>query len=194
MRASALSAIAFLAIGVSACGGEASDDPLGTAVQTQLDPGWRDYVLYMVTDASGAQVAQVLVTATAGAGFDADREYWFVTTNLGDSGTYTFTGGASESWSNPPSGLGTLSFTMKRTPTWTPNTLSGTILGYSNALTGEFDGINWGMENSNGSWTGGMTWWHNSTGNLFGPGVTRTLGPTFFRNKAGFFSYAASPL
>jgi hypothetical protein len=67
---------------------------------------------------------------------------------------------------------------MNRTPTWTSGTMGGTLPTYSNTLTGERDAINWKMTYSGGVWSGTITWWHNGTGNLFGPGVTRTLTPT----------------
>ncbi len=34
------------------------------------------------------------------------------------------------------------------------------------------------MSNGSGTWTGSITWWHSSTGNLLGDSVTRTLSPT----------------
>jgi hypothetical protein len=186
--------LAVLHQGLAGHPDETATVPDGGFKTEQLDPGFRDYLIYTVTDAmSGAQVAQVLVTATAGGGYDADREYWYVTTNLSNSGSYVVTGGTSQSWSNPPSGLGTLSFKMQRTPTWTSGTLSGTLLAYSSSLTGEFDGINWAMDNSRGTWTGSITWWHNSTGNLFGDSVRRMVSSTALRNKP-YYYYTSTPL
>jgi hypothetical protein len=184
----------LLAIGASACGGvEPDDGPLGAAEQTQIDPGNKDYVIYAVFNDAGLQLGSVLVTATAGDGYDANREYWYLTTNLSNSSAVTFTGGASESWSTPPSGLGTLSFTMNRTPTWRAGNIMATVPVYSNPTTGEFDAVNWGMSESGGVWTGSITWWHDSTANMFGPGVTRRLAPTIEKGAAAYY-YAQTPL
>jgi hypothetical protein len=177
----------LLAIGASACGGvEPGDGPTGAAEQTEIDPGTDDYVIYSVLNDAGLQLGSVLVTATAGDGYDANTEYWYLTTNLSNSSAVTFIGGASESWSTPPSGLGTLSFTMNRTPTWSTASSRGTFPVYSDVFTGEYDAVNWGMSESGGSWTGSITWWHNSTTNMFGPGVTRRLAP---RSTSGSHYY-----
>jgi hypothetical protein len=61
------------------------------------------------------------------------------------------------------------------------------MLVYSSALTGEYDAMNWNMSNSGGTWTGSITWVHNSTGNLFGDSVTRTLSPTSTSGTHYFF-------
>lgn len=135
----------------------------------------------------------VLVTATAGGGYTANREYWYLTSNLSNSASYTFSGGTSEYWSSPPSGLGTLSFVTQRTPTWTSGTPSGTFPLHSNALTGERVGMNWQMTFSRGSWTGSITWWHSSTGNVFGPGTSTTLSPGT-PPSGTWYSYTTSPL
>jgi hypothetical protein len=192
MRKVTLAMVGLLAIGASACGVEPGDGPLGSAQQAQVDPGLDDYVIYTVTDSAGDQLASLLVTATSGDGYSANTEYWYVTTNLSNSSAVTFTGGASETWSTSPSGLGTLSFSMDRTPTWTSGGMRGTFPVYSNGLTGELDGIDWGMSESGGSWTGWITWYHNDTGNLFGPGVTRTLTPTTTSGTA--YYYYQTPL
>ena len=125
-------------------------------------------------------------------GYAADREYWYLTSNLSNSAGVTFSGGSSQYWSTTPSGLGTLSFTTARTPTWTVGVSSGSMLSYSNALTGEYDGMSWGMSNANGPWTGSITWWHSSTGNLFGSGVSRTLSPT--STSYSGYHYVSNPL
>ena len=143
----------------------------------------------MLNDA-GLQLGSVLVTATAGDGYIANREYWYLTTNLSNSSAVTFVGGASKSWSTPPSGLGTLSFTMNRTPTWNTASSRGTFPVYSNALTGEYDAMNWNMSESGGVWTGSIVWWHNSTANMFGPGVTRRLAPTSTSGSHDYYSQA----
>ncbi len=103
-----------------------------------------DYLIYSLTDGSGSPLGKVLVTATAGGGYDADREYWYLSSNLSNGSAVTFSGGSSQDWSTTPSGLGTLSFKTVRTPTWTSGTSTGSMLVYSSALTGEYDAINWG--------------------------------------------------
>lgn len=192
MRVAALSSVVVLAIGVSACGGEGGDGPIGAAAQAEIDPGGKDYLIYTLTDDAGSQLGQVLVTATTGDGYSANTEYWYVTSNLSNTSAVTVTGGSSEYWTTAPSGLGTLSFTMARTPTWTSGTSSGIKLVYSNAFTGEYDGIDWGMSDSGGTWTGQITWWSNSTGNLFGDSVVRRLVPT--RTSGTHEYYVSSPL
>ena len=103
MRTTTLVMAGLLAIGASACGGVAQGDgPIGAAEQTQLDPGEDDYVIYTVLNDAGLQLGSVLVTATAGDGYAANREYWYLTRNLSNDLAVTFTGGASESWSTPP--------------------------------------------------------------------------------------------
>lgn len=173
--------------------GETTEMPDGGFKTEQVDPGMRDYVVYQILDQAGVLLGQILVTNTAGAGYDANREYWYMTTNLSNSGTYTFVGGAAKYWSTPPSGLGTLSFKTVRTPTWTSGTPSGTMLLYTNALTGERIGINWGMTVSHGSWGGSIVWWHSTTGNLFGPGTSTTL--TSGTPASGtWYSFTTTPL
>ena len=41
-------------------------------------------------------------------------------------------------------------------------------------------------------WTGSITWWHNSTGNLFGSSVVRTLNPDSTSYSA--YYYVSTPL
>jgi hypothetical protein len=196
MRARTLSLAVLLVIGAPACvaegGGEDGDGQIGAAAAAQLDPGYKDYVIYGLTDVSGFPLGQVLVTSTAGGGYAANREYWYMTSNLSNSSAVRFSGRASEYWSTLPSGLGTLSFTTVRTPTWTSANTRGTMLVYENPLTGEYDAMNWGMSNSSGTWTGSIVWWHESTGNLFGDSVTRTLSPT--STSGTHYYYVSTPL
>jgi hypothetical protein len=158
--------------------GETSNMPDGGFKTEQVDPGMKDFVLYVLTDVAGTTVGKVLVTATAGFGYQANTEYYYMYSNLSNSAQVTWTGGSSGSWRRPPAGLGTLSFSMARTPSWTGGTSTGSMLAYSNTGTGQYDGIDWEMSNASGSWSGHITWWHNSTSNLFGPGVVETLTPT----------------
>ena len=198
MRTASLAMAGLLAIGVSACGSvDQVDGPLGAAQQAEIDPGYRHYLIYTLADGNGTQLGQVLVTATASPDgtYAANVEYWYLTSNLSNSAAVTITGGTSQYWSTPPSGLGTLSFSTERTPSWTYGTMSsGTLLEYSNGFTGELDAINWGMSESNGSWTGSITWWHNSTGNMFGDGVSRTLSPTTASGTGLAYYYVTDPL
>jgi hypothetical protein len=156
--------------------GETVDLPDGGFLTEQIDPGLRDYVLYSISQ-NGSQIGQVLVTNTTGGGYDGQTEYWYLVTNVSMGSSLTFTSGASEYWSTPPSGLGTLSFKTQRRPTWTSGTPSGTLLLETNPITGERVGINWGMSYTRSGWTGSITWWHSTTGNVFGPSQTNTLSP-----------------
>lgn len=174
----AISSLAALSIGCAA--GGADDDEtevVGEAQQAQLDPGLKDYAIYTVRD-SGVTVGRVLVTRTSSSlGYAADREYWYMTANLSNSSTVTFVSRSSEYWSNPPSGLGTLSFVTERRPTWTSSTPSGTFPLYTDSYTGERIGMDWQMNVSHGNWWGSITWWHSNTDDIFGPGPSTTLSP-----------------
>jgi hypothetical protein len=173
--------------------GATSELPNADRRTQQIDPGVRNYLLYNLMQA-GVSIGKVLVTgATAGAGFDANREYWYLTTNVNTGSPVTFVGGTSEYWSNPPSGLGTLSFVTNRTPTWTSGTPRGTMLLESNALTGERIGINWAMTESGGVWSGSITWWHSNTNNVFGPSTNNTLSPGTPATGTWYY-YSTSPL
>ena len=193
MRALSVSLAGLIAVGVSACGGvEGGDGPLGAARQAQVDPGWKDYVIYQLWDVNSNVVGKVLVTATSGGGFTANREYWYMQSNLSNSAEVSFVGGLSEYWSTPPRGLGTLSFTTQRTPSWTLGVSSNPMLTSYNSSTGALDGMDWEMSNSSGTWTGHITWWHDSTGNIFGPGTVTTLDPDSTSYTA--YYYTTSPL
>jgi hypothetical protein len=178
MHVAALSLAAILAIGVSACGGEASDGPLGAASQAEIDPGNLNYLIYGLYDVTGYRLGQVLATgATPGDGFAANTEYWYLNENLSNSSTLTWTGGISQPWSTPPTGLGTLSFTMAATPTWTSGAVRGTFPMFASSFSGEYDVMEWNMSDSGGTWTGSITWWHNTASELIGPGASMTLTP-----------------
>lgn len=188
-----LADLAFLHHGLTAHPGETAEMPSGGFKTEQVDPGFKDYLIYEIKDPTGILKGKVLVTNTAGGGYEANREYWYMSANLSNSGTYTFTGGSSQYWSTPPSGLGTLSFKTVRTPTWSSGTPSGTMLFSNNLFTGERIAINWQMSLSHGSWIGSITWWHSSTANLFGPGTSTTLAsgtPT----GSPWYSFTATPL
>jgi hypothetical protein len=185
-------ALAVLHHGTVAQPGETSDLPDAVATPEQIDPGYFDYVIYTLLDANANVLGQVLVTATANGSYAANTEYWYMTTNLSNNSAITITAGTSQYWSNPPTGLGTLSFSTTRTPTWTSGTAAGVMLAYSNVFTGEFDGMHWQMTESGGVWSGQITWWSNWTGNLFGAGVSRTLVPT--RASGTKYYFVTAPL
>lgn len=157
-------------------GGATSERPNGRFLTQQIDPANRGYLIYTIAQ-GGVQIGVVLVTHTAGGGYDANREYWYMTSNMSMGAAVAFTGGTPQDWSTPPGSLGTLSFKTRRDATWTLATPSGTLLVESNPLTGENIAINWQMTVSHGSWGGSITWWHNSQTDIFGPGVTDTLTP-----------------
>jgi hypothetical protein len=176
----------LLAIGASACGGvPEGDGALGDAQQAQIDPGQKDYVLYTLTDDAGNQLGQLVVTATLNAdlGFLANTEYWYLSTNLSNSSAVTFTGGPSMSWSNPPSGLGELSFATKRSTSWSYGYMLGSLLLDHNPLNGAVVGLNWGISNAGGIWSGQMNWYHNTATNVLGPGTTVRLAPGSYNSR-----------
>lgn len=183
-----------LAMASTGCvvGGDEQDEAVGEARQAQLDPGWKDYVLYTLTQ-NGVQVGKVLVTATTGGGYTGSREYWYMNQNVATGSSLTFSSGAPDTWSNPPSGLGTLSFTTQRRPLWVSGTPSTTMELYTNPLTGERVGIDWQMSDSGGTWTGSINWWHSTTGNIFGANQSITLSPGT-PASGSWYSYTTAPL
>jgi len=188
-----LGATAALSVLAAGCVAATDEDDLGEARQAQIDPGMRNYVIYTLW-VSGSPIGKVLVTgSTAGAGFDANREYWYLTQNASNGAALTFVGGTSEYWSNPPSGLGTLSFVTQRRPLWGSDTPAGSMLLETNPLTGERVGIDWQMGSSHGSWSGSITWWHSSTGNIFGPSTVNTVSPGTPASGT-WYSYTTTPL
>ncbi len=175
-----LSGLAALSMGCALEGADdenVGDEDVGEAQAAQLDPGMKDWVVYQIQDPFGALMGKVLVTATSGGGFTANREYWYMSTNPSGSSSLTFVGGTPQYWSTPPSGLGTLSFTTLRGPTWTSGTPSGTMLLRTNVFTGERVGLDWHMSVDSGVWSGYITWWHSTTGTIFYPGTTNALSP-----------------
>ncbi|MFT3770048.1 MAG: caspase family protein [Minicystis sp.] len=175
--------------------GETAETPNAKRLTQQIDPSNKGYVCYTLSLPNGTTIGKVIVTNTSGAGFDANREYWYLTQNVSMGSAITFTSGAAEDWTNPPSGLGTLSFKTNRTPTWTSGTPSAstTLLLETNVLTGERIGINWQMTVSHGSWGGSITWWHNSQSNIFGPSETNTLSPGLPASGTWYY-YTTAPL
>lgn len=172
-----LADLAVLQRGVVVRPGATSDAPNGRFKTAQLDPGYKDWVVYNVMQGLN-QRGKVLVTRNAGGGYDADREYWFLTSNISMGSAVTFTSAASEYWSNPPSGLGTLSFKTERRPSWTSGTPSGTLLCQTVSGTAQKYAINWQMVLSHGTWSGSTTWWSTSTGDMWGESQTNTLSPS----------------
>ena len=157
--------------------GDTTVVPNGVFKAAELDPGVDNYLIYTITQ-GGTQIGQVLVTSTEGGGYGAATEYWYMTAGISSRSAVTITPGTSQSWTTPPSGLGTLSFKMANSTSWTRATRSGNIMTYSNLTTGEYEGMVWGMTETAGVWSGTITWWSlASTGTLFQPGVARSLSP-----------------
>jgi hypothetical protein len=168
------------------------DEKKGTVHPQELDPGLRDYLIYELYQSS-TLIGKVLVTRTAGGGYDANREYWYMTTNVSMNTALSFVSSAEEGWSNPPSGLGTLSFVTARTPQWTSASPPSSMLLKINALTGEKIGIDWKMFVSHGVWNGSIDWWHSNTNDLFGPSATNVLSPDSTPSGT-WYRYTTSPL
>ncbi len=157
--------------------GETRDKPDGDFKTREIDPGTKDYIIYSVLDSAGLQIGQILVTNTANGGFSANREYWYITSNLSNTSGVTFVPGTAQYWTTPPTGLGTLSFTMPSTFTWTGGSFHGTLpTGASPA--GVYLAMNWQVVNTGGVWSGNVIWWQgNSTGSIFGGTASTTLAP-----------------
>jgi len=182
---------ATASLGCVAGSTDGADEDTDEAAQAQIDP-FRDYTIYDVTQ-SNVLIGKLLVTATSGLGYTASREYWYLYQNVSSSSPVTFTSGRNELWSNPPSGLGTLSFVTYDRPSWSSATPSGTMLLQDNPFTGERVGIDWHMTVFGGTWSGYITWWHSDTGYIFGPGQVNTLSPA--TPPAGtWYSYTTTPL
>lgn len=172
--------------------GETSDLPNAALKTAQLDPGMKDYLIYNVTQGL-TQRGKVLVTRNAGGGYDANREYWYLTSNIATGSSLTLTAGSSEFWSNPPTGLGTLSFKTERRPTWTAGTPSGTMLCETIPGTSQRYAINWNMSLSHGVWSGTTTWWNSTQTDWFGENQANTLSPA--TPAAGtWYSFVTSPI
>ena len=194
MRRIALCLVALLPLANVSCAVADDEGPTAEAAQSELDPGTKNWLTYSIQQ-NGAQVAQVLVTGSiAGAGYDADREYWYMTGNVSNKYPLTLIGGDSYTWATTPPALGALSFTMARRPVWTPGTPAGRML-VSTPLVGtpEKVAIQWSMYQVGGAWTGSISWWHTTTGNVFGPNQTFTASPQLV--PAGtWYSYYSAPL
>jgi hypothetical protein len=196
MRYTIVGLAALLALGATACGGaEDGTEPgvLGVASEAQLQPDYKDYTIYALTQ-NGSQIGQVLVATTAdGTTYAANREYWYMTSNVSTSYSLTFTSGAGEYWSSPPSGLGTLSFTMDQRASWTGATPQGSKFKYMSQIGLPVVLIDWEMTQSGGTWSGSIYWYHNTTTNVFGPSETNT--GTFSVSPSGtWYEYTANPL
>jgi hypothetical protein len=194
MHRSMLGLATLLALGAAACGAgtDVEGGPIGTAAQRQLGTGYRDYLIYDVLQNS-RQIGQVLVTATAyGTTYAADTEYWYMTANVSTSYDLVFTSGTPQYWSNPPSGLGTLSFSMDQRATWSSCGVRGSHFEYTEAGVPEYL-IGWNMTESGGTWSGNIVWINRTESTVFGPnetndGVYSTYAPS------GWYCYTADPL
>src|SRR5262245_24510011 len=93
-------AIAMLSTGCVAGSPDAED--VGETHKAQLDPGFKDYLIYKIyLTEDNSFLGQVVVTNTAGGGYDANREYWYMTTNLSNTSAIKIVGGGSKAWSTP---------------------------------------------------------------------------------------------
>ncbi len=181
--------LAVFHAGLQGFPGDTSVVPNGFFKAAELDSGTAGYLIYTITE-SGVTIGQVLVTNAEGGGFAAATEYWYMVDPISGRTACTFTAGASQPWSNPPSGLGTLSFKMANTTTWTRGTQSGSAHLYHDTTTGEYDGLQFNMSESGGVWTGSMTWWKLSdgAGTLFAPSTARTLSVTTVSGSAYYIT------
>ena len=183
--------VAVLKHGLVCRPGDTTERPNAVFKTAQLDPGFKDYLIYDILQGL-VNRGKVLVTRTAGGGFAADREYWYLTSNISMGSSLTLISGADEYWSTPPS-VGTLSFKTQRRAVWTSATPSGTLLLETVAGTSQKYGINWQMALSHGSWSGSITWWNSATTDMFGPSQTNTLSPG--SPSAGtWYSFVTSPI
>jgi hypothetical protein len=156
--------------------------PDGLRKAAQVDPGYKDYLIYQVLDANNNLLAQVLVAKTTNPGgtWVAGNEYWYMTTNFTGQPSVTFSSGASQYWSNAPTLSTTYSFSVPSITTWTQSSARLTLFNYQSPSGGggalEFDGLVWSMSNSTGSWHGTITWWsQQGTGFIFNENTTRVL-------------------
>jgi hypothetical protein len=187
-----------LVVGLSASGagcvvaGDDAEATVGEAAEAQIDPGNKDYVLYTLKEGE-VFAGHVLVTRTAGLGFAADREYWFMTVNLAGAPQLTVNSAAAQYWSTPPPALGAPSFVTLRNPVWIADTPTVGVLNEIIAITGQRIGIDWQMTNVGGVWSGYIKWWNNTTGNIWGPSMGNKL--ILGRLPVGtWYSYTTSPL
>jgi hypothetical protein len=180
----------------SGTGCVAPDDeaPLGEAAEAQVDPLSLDYALYQIQQ-DGTSAGHLLVTRTAGLGYDANREYWYLNRNLSSTSTLTFSGGTAHTWAAPPN-LIHLSFVTARTPEWVSGTPKGALLQETYVKDGVtlHTGIDWRITITAGvGWGGYIKWWHSNHDSILGPKQTDTFvyEPHV---ESTWYSYTTAPL
>jgi hypothetical protein len=52
-----------------------------------------------------------------------------------------------------------------------------------NPLTGSVVGLNWGVSNAGGLWSGQMNWYHNTATNVLGPNTVTRLAPGSYNSR-----------
>lgn len=126
----------------------------------QMDPGQLSYRFYTITDNSSNTIGKVLVPAEnvtiSGTPYYAGTEYWFDVTTSTPSTSITFSWTDYSATSSPPT-LGTQSFTMTRTPSWS----TGAPSNASNVFVSNTIGIalKWELSYADNRWSGDVVWY-----------------------------------
>ena len=142
----------------------------------QMDPGVKGYRYYIIKNAAGDNLGQVLVPKTTGTlggvTYDQGTEYWFDVDALSTRpSSLTFYWDDYE-WTDTPPTLGTQSFTMVADPTWEktdpPATTTSNFV--NNTL---FVVLGWQLTLNSGVWGGSLHWYNdNGQNTVFGGSAT----------------------
>lgn len=165
---------------------------LSGSATAQIDP-LRDYTVYTF-EQNGAVVGRVLVTGSAGGGFDAHREYWYLTGNLSTDAPLKVVSRRAQLWNQAPTNLGKLSFVTRQQPEWTATKKPTKVLMAKGAQANEYVGLEWKITKRDGKWTGQINWYHTSTGLIWGENQSNLLEPGNFPATEHCYRYVSRPL
>jgi hypothetical protein len=206
MRASSLFALAFLALGVSACSNQVGEGPIGAAEQAQLDPGGKNYVKYTLSYSAsgGGNGTGYVLSSTSTSGYrttvngqsyliDRSDEYYNISAMLsqlqspGSSATLTWSPSASLNW--PTSGaIGNFdNVNVARTPepvgnlTWTSSsTTPSSAWSDGSTVAVAFGNLSY----SSGTWSGSLDWYSLGSSAPSGDLVTSSSSTTMTYGSA----------
>lgn len=163
-----------------------SPEPTMAPIPMQIDPGDKDYRIYSI-DWNGILIGSILVPHVINSlgNFVPGTEYWFMTANISTTTRQTdlVISWVDYTWAASPSpSLGTLSFTMPQSPSWTAVSApsSGAMTFVKNGQFGVV--LVWGLTLSGGVWGGSLDWYTTS-------GQNRAFGGTGATTSVTMASY-----
>lgn len=168
-----------------------SPDPNVSPIPMQVDPGDKDYRVYEITW-NGSKIGSILVPRCddpTGA-FLKGLEYWYLTSNITGSTRQVpleFKW-ADHEWTTTPS-LGTLSFKMPQSPTWTATSApSSAPLTFVN--NNQFSVVlTWGLTFTSGRWGGTLDWFSTTGQNTVFGGTGAATSATLTENTLPVVSW-----